>query len=101
YTAEQKQQILGVPKELLAKYSAVSEPVAGAMAEGARKRSGATYGLSTTGYAGPSGGTESDPVGTVYLGIARSAGTQVVRIRYGGDRYRTRTLATQATLDLL
>jgi nicotinamide-nucleotide amidase len=101
YTDEQKHQILGVPKELLTRYSAVSEPVAAAMAEGARTRSGASYGLSTTGYAGPAGGTESDPVGTVYLGIAGPAAAQVIRVRHGGDRYRTRTLATQGALDLL
>jgi len=101
YTDAQKRDILGVPKELLAKYSAVSEPVAAAMAEGARQRSGSTYALSTTGYAGPDGGTEFDPVGTVYLGIAGPSGTRVVRVRYGGDRNRTRTLATQGALDLL
>jgi nicotinamide-nucleotide amidase len=101
YTDEQKREILGVSKELLARHSAVSEPVAAAMAEGARQRSGATYALSATGYAGPSGGTEFDPVGTVYLGVAGPAGTRVVRVRYGGDRYRTRTLATQGALDLL
>ncbi|HEY3937733.1 MAG TPA: competence/damage-inducible protein A [Bryobacteraceae bacterium] len=101
YTDAQKHEILGVSKELLAQHSAVSEPVAAAMADGARLRSGATYALSATGYAGPSGGTEFDPVGTVYLGVAGPAGTRVVRARYGGDRYRTRTLAAQAALDLL
>jgi nicotinamide-nucleotide amidase len=101
YTDEQKHQILGVSKELLACHSAVSEPVAAAMAEGARTRSGATYGLSTTGYAGPGGGTEFDPVGTVYLGIAGPSAAHVIRVRHGGDRYRTRTLATQGALDLL
>src|SRR5690242_3937565 len=101
YTEEQKHQILGVSKDLLARHSAVSEPVAAAMAQGARARSGATYGLSTTGYAGPSGGTEFDPVGTVYLGISGPDGDRVVRARHGGDRYRTRTLATQGALNLL
>jgi nicotinamide-nucleotide amidase len=101
YTDEQKHQILGVSKELLARHSAVSEPVAAVMAEGARTRSGATYGLSTTGYAGPAGGTEADPVGTVYLGIAGPGAARVIRVRHGGDRYRTRTLATQGALDLL
>lgn len=101
YTDEQKHRILGVSKELLARHSAVSEPVAAAMAEGARTRSGATYALSTTGYAGPAGGTEFDPVGTVYLGIAGPSGARVIRVRHGGDRYRTRTLATQGALDLL
>lgn len=101
YSAGQKQQILGVPGGLIQKQGAVSEPVAAAMAQGARKVSGATYALSTTGYAGPDGGTDYDPVGTVYLGIATPTETRVVRVRYGADRYRVRTLATQASLDLL
>jgi nicotinamide-nucleotide amidase len=101
YSAEQKQDILAVPKALLEQYSAVSEQVAASMAEGARRRASATYGLATTGYAGPTGGTEFDPVGTVYLGLAGPSGTRVVRVRYGGDRYRIRTLATQGILDLL
>ena len=101
YSDAQKGELLGVPLETLAKYSAVSEPVAAAMAEGVRKRSGSTYGLAITGYAGPTGGTDFDPVGTVYLGIAGPGGTKVVRVRYGGDRHRTRTLATQGALDLL
>jgi nicotinamide-nucleotide amidase len=101
YSDAQKRDILGVPGELIQKYSAVSERVAAAMAEGARNRAAATYGLSTTGYAGPEGGTEFDPVGTVYMGLAGPKGTQVTRVRYGLDRYRIRTLATHATLDLL
>ncbi|MBV9294411.1 MAG: competence/damage-inducible protein A [Acidobacteriaceae bacterium] len=101
YTDAQKQDVLGVPKDLIAKHGAVSEPVAAAMAEGARRRTGASYALSATGYAGPDGGTEFNPVGTVYLGIAGPGGTRVVRVRYGGDRYRTRMWATQSALDLL
>ena len=101
YSDAEKRQVLSVPGELLKKHSAVSERVAGAMAEGARRRSGATYGLSTTGWAGPEGGTEFDPVGTVYLGLAAPDGTEVVRVRHGGDRLRIRMLATQAALDLL
>jgi len=101
YTEGQKRDILGVPQALIEHHTAVSEPVAAAMAEGARHRSGATYGLSTTGYAGPDGGTDFNPVGTVFLGISGPKGTQVVRVRYGADRYRVRTLATQAALDLL
>ena len=101
YSEAQKTEILGVPRELIGKHSAVSEPVAAAMAEGAKKRSGATYALSTTGYAGPSGGTEFDPVGTVYLGVAGPGKTHVIRVRYGGDRARIRALTTQSSLDLL
>ncbi len=101
YTEQQKQEILGVPQSMIREYTAVSEKVAGAMAEGARKRSGSTYALSTTGYAGPAGGTDADPAGTVYLGVTGPKETRVVRVRYGGDRYRTRMLSTQAALDLL
>ncbi len=101
YSDAQKREILGVPKEVIDQHTAVSEPVATAMAEGARKRSGATYGISTTGYAGPDGGTDFNPVGTVFVGLSGPKGTQVIRVRYGADRYRVRALATQAALDLL
>ena len=101
YSEAQKIKLLRVPSELISQHTAVSEAVAKAMAEGARNMSGSTYGLSVTGYAGPTGGTEFDPVGTVYIGIAAPDGTQVTRVRYGGDRYRTRMLATQGALDLL
>ncbi len=101
YSVAQKQKVLGVPANVIQKHTAISEPVAAAMAEGARNLSGASYAVSTTGYAGPDGGTDYDPVGTVYLGIAGPAGTRVLRVRYGADRYRVRTLATQASLDLL
>ncbi len=101
YTEKQKQDILGVAKQLIDKHSVVSEPVAAAMAEGARQRSGATYAISSTGYAGPTGGTEYNPAGTVYLGVAGPGETRVVRVRYGGDRDRVRALATQGALDLL
>lgn len=101
YNDQQKQQVLGVPKQMLDRYTAVSEPVAAAMAEKARQISGATYAISATGYAGPGGGTEYDPVGTVYLGIAGPEGTRVVRTRHGAERDRVRALATQGALDLL
>ena len=100
YNDEQKTSVLGVSPDLLQKYGAVSEPTAKAMAEQAREKAGATYAISTTGYAGPSGGTDFDPVGTVYLGLAGPSGTQVLRLRYGTDRYRIRMLATQAALDM-
>ncbi len=101
YTEQQKERVLGVPSELIRDHTAVSQQVAASMAEGARRISGVTYALSTTGYAGPSGGTEADPVGTVYVGISSPIGTRAIRLRWGNDRYRTRTLATQWALDLL
>jgi nicotinamide-nucleotide amidase len=101
YSEAQKRDILGVPKEVIAEHSAVSEPVAAAMAKGALQRAGARYAISVTGYAGPDGGTDFDPVGTVYIGIAGPAGIEVKRIRHGGDRQRIRTLAAQSALDQL
>ncbi len=101
YSNAQKRDVLGVKPDLLARHTAVSEPIAAAMAEGAIARTGATYALSATGYAGPSGGTEYDPVGTVYLGIAGPSGTRVLKVRHGGDRQRVRALAAQSALDLL
>ncbi len=103
YTVQQKNKILGIPQDVLDQHTAVSEPVAIAMAEAARRLSGATYGISTTGYAGPTGGTEAEPVGTIYIAVAGPDGNPVrcVRLRYGADRYRNRTLATQSSLDLL
>lgn len=102
YANEAKENTLGVPADLLAAHGAVSEPVAAAMAEGARRVSGADFALSTTGIAGPGGGTESKPVGTVYIGLA-SAGhpTVVRRCFFPLDRITFKHMATSAALDLL
>ena len=75
YSNELKTRMVGVPPEMLAEHGAVSEPVARAMAEGARTVSGADYGLSVTGIAGPDGGTEEKPVGLVFVGISDQKGT--------------------------
>ena len=103
YTNEIKQAILGVKRETLEQYTAVSEPVAAEMAENVRKRFGADIGISTTGYAGPSGGTEKDPVGTVYIGISTGRGTRVTRFSFSGMRSREyiRTLAAGNALLLV
>jgi len=101
YTDDQKRELLGVSREMLEAHTAVSEPVAAAMAAGALERTGADYALSTTGYAGPGGGTEETPVGTVFIGLASPHGVKVTKLRYGLDRYRIRMLASQTGLDLL
>src|ERR671910_2402749 len=75
YSNEAKERLLGVPHALLLEHGAVSEPVARAMAEGAREVSGADYGLSVTGVAGPDGGTEEKPVGLVFVGISDARDT--------------------------
>ena len=78
YANEAKQETLGVSAELLREFGAVSEPVARAMAEQALRRAGADLALSTTGIAGPDGGTADKPVGTVFIGLAQRGGETVV-----------------------
>src|SRR5918997_2135020 len=75
YSNESKERLLGVPHALIMDHGAVSEPVAREMAEGARRASGADFGLSVTGIAGPDGGTEEKPVGLVFVGISDAEGT--------------------------
>ena len=80
YSNESKERLLGVPNDLLIQHGAVSEPVAGAMAEGVRKVAGTDYGLSVTGVAGPEGGSEQKPVGLVFVGVSDEEGTEVERL---------------------
>lgn len=102
YANEAKTRALGVPAELIAAHGAVSEPVARAMADGARENSGADHALSTTGIAGPGGGTDEKPVGTVFIALATKLGPTVVEHhRFGTNRENFKDLATQAALDLL
>ena len=102
YSNSAKTDVLNVDSKLIDKHGAVSEAVARAMAEGARTRAAATYGLATTGIAGPKGGSEEKPVGTVYIALA-SAGLETVvrKLFYPADRETFKQLAAQAALDLL
>jgi nicotinamide-nucleotide amidase len=101
YSNELKSEFAGVPAELIVKHGAVSKEVAAAMAEGIRKRCGATFGLGITGVAGPTGGTPEKPVGLVFHALADEAGTQVIERRFFGDRKRIRWFATQLALDMV
>jgi len=92
YANEQKTALLGVPADMIAAHGAVSEQVAAAMARGARRISGADYALSTTGIAGPGGGTPEKPVGTVYIACDSEKGTQVRLLQLRGGRERIREL---------
>jgi nicotinamide-nucleotide amidase len=96
-----KVRVLGVPAALLLAHGAVSEPVARAMAEGARRVAGAAWGLGITGIAGPAGGTPEKPVGTVHLALAGPGQTRAVARLYRGDRERVRRAAAFEALDLL
>jgi nicotinamide-nucleotide amidase len=102
YSNAAKARTLGVSTELLNRVGAVSKEVALAMAEGARGRAGATYALSTTGIAGPDGGTPEKPVGTVFVGLASAdAPTQVERLFFPTDRITFKQMVTAFALDLL
>lgn len=101
YANEVKSGGLGVPEALLAEHGAVSEPVAVAMAEGVRARLGATYGIGVTGIAGPGGGTEEKPVGTVWFGLSGPEGTEARRLVFPGSRPEVRARAVQTGLYLL
>ena len=101
YSNESKIQLLSVPEELINNYGAVSREVATAMAEGARKNAGVDIALSTTGIAGPTGGTAEKPVGLVWIGFADSAGALALRFNFGDNRLRFKERASQAALELL
>jgi len=101
YANEAKTGILGVPPGMIAAHGAVSEEVAIAMAEGARRRSGADVAVSDTGIAGPSGGTPEKPVGLVWIGISSAKGSRAERHLFAGDRATVKLRASQAALALL
>ncbi|MBJ6760986.1 CinA family nicotinamide mononucleotide deamidase-related protein [Myxococcaceae bacterium JPH2] len=102
YSEKMKSAWVGVPAEVLERHSAVSSETALAMAEGVRAVTGATYGLSVTGYAGPGGGTQEDPVGTVYCGMAGpGVPARYERIFIHGDRERVRLFAASHSLEML
>ena len=101
YSNEAKISMLGVPSELIAEHGAVSEPVARAMAEGARARSEASFALATTGIAGPGGGSEAKPVGTAFLALAGGGETIVRHLFFPTDRETFKQLVTQTALNLL
>ena len=95
-----KEEVLGVSEADVEKYSVVSEQIAAQMATGVQKAMKATYGLSTTGEAGPDPATDN-PVGTVYIGLAHPHGVNVEKKQFHGDRDAIRKRAALAALDIL
>lgn len=101
YSEEVKINVLGVPEETIREHTAVSEPVAKAMAIGAAKSLNSDYAISATGYAGPEGGTEEAPVGTIFLGLHSPEGTEVHRYQWKIGRLAIKRRALHTALDLL
>jgi len=99
YSNEIKILELGVDADCIEKYGAVSEPVAYAMAKNVREKFDTDYGLSTTGIAGPGGGTADKPVGLVYIGIASESETTVKRYLFTGSRDENKFLSSQMAMN--
>ncbi len=101
YSDEAKHRELEVPLEMIDKYGAVSEPVARALAQGARRRARADYAVSITGIAGPGGGSEQKPVGLVYIAVDNHEGTDTSRHIFSSNRDTVRSRAAQTALNLV
>ena len=101
YANAAKVRYCGVRQETLDAFGAVSEQTAHEMAQGLRERSGADIAVSTTGVAGPGGGTLEKPVGLVYVGCADAHGVRVERLMLSGDRQKVRELAALRALDMV
>jgi nicotinamide-nucleotide amidase len=101
YSNELKTKLAGVPAAWLEAHGAVSQPVAQALAEGVRARTGASIGIGITGIAGPSGGSAEKPVGLVFIALADDRGAQVREFRFPGPRVRIRHWASQMALEMI
>jgi nicotinamide-nucleotide amidase len=101
YSDNLKTLFADVPKSLIERNGAVSKEVAGALAEGIRRNTAATFGLGVTGIAGPGGGSEEKPVGLVYVAVTDGKQTEVVERRFGGDREHIRAWTSQQALDMV
>ena len=101
YSNEAKERLLGVSHDTLEQFGAVSEQIAAEMALGAARVASANVGLSTTGIAGPGGGTPEKPVGLVYVGCCINGDVTVKECRFSGNREENRNAAVEAVLELL
>ncbi len=101
YSDSAKGSCLGISKDVVAAQNAVNPGVAAGMAEGIRALAGTKIGLSTTGFAGPSGGTAREPVGSVYFGLSHPGGTEIEHEKFAGDRAAIKERAAQHSLFML
>jgi nicotinamide-nucleotide amidase len=101
YTIAAKSRELDIPLEMFEKYTAVSSHVAKAMAEGVRRKFGADFGVAATGYAGPTGGDDGTPAGTVFVAVASRMGTRVLPYSWPGNRTEVQSRTAKLALNLL
>ena len=101
YAAESKMRLLGVKKETVERKGVVSHECAFEMADGVRRISHADWGVSATGLAGPDGGTEDTPVGTVFIGVSSESETRAYECHFTGDREAVRLQAVKRAFELL
>jgi nicotinamide-nucleotide amidase len=101
YSNKSKIEHLGVSPSMIADHGAVSKEVAGAMATGVRRLAGTDIGLSTTGIAGPTGGSPEKPVGLCWIGYADRDGSIALKFNFGDQRILVKQRASQAALELV
>ena len=101
YSNRAKMELLDVPEDMLKKYGAVSMEVAKTMAKGVRIKSNVDIGISTTGIAGPTGGSKEKPVGLVFIAVSTERNTVVKKFNFSGDRSRNKKSTCDAALDML
>ena len=101
YSNEAKNEMLGVPESLVEDYGAVSEAVATAMASGALRHSRANFSVAVTGVAGPGGGSDDKPVGTVWIALASAEQMIAKRYQFDGNRQAVRANTMQTAIELL
>ena len=101
YQNDIKIKILGVDEQAILQYTAVSTEVVRQMAEGVRKSFSVDYSIATSGYAGPSGGTKNNPIGTVFIAISSASGVDVERFIFSGDRQSIVNQASEKAVRLL
>ena len=101
YSNRAKQELLGVPSDILESHGAVSAETASAMAKGARERAGVDLAIAVTGIAGPGGGSASKPVGLVHLALATDSRVDSVRALFPGDRQAVRAATVERALRMI
>ena len=101
YANEVKTNVLKVPAEIIENHGAVSQECVAAMAEGVRILTGSNYSIATSGIAGPGGGSDEKPVGTVWIGVSSEKGTETMKLVFNSDRKRNIERFSSSALHIL